>query len=137
MQEDSLSENELTDCLLALHSGKATGWDNIPIVAYRWSSGARNELFRIFRLMWTMEQVPADLVRGTFIMRYKKNQRGDFGNCRAMCLLCLAYKLLSDVVARRLIEVLDGHLPDLRQDLDHGSGGCNDLLLWCSVKEDT
>ena len=56
-------------------------------------------------------------------MRYKKNQRDDFGNCRAMCLLCHAYKLLSDVVARRLTEVLDGHLPDLRQDLDQGSGG--------------
>ena len=47
-QEDSLSENELTDCLLALRSGKATGWDNIPIEAYRGSSGARNELFRIW-----------------------------------------------------------------------------------------
>ena len=60
-QEDSLSENELTDCLLALHSGKATAWDNIPIEAYRGSSGARSELFRICRLMWTTEQVPADL----------------------------------------------------------------------------
>ena len=57
-QEDSLSENELNDCLLALHSGKATGWDNIPIEAYRGSSGARSELFRICRLMWTTEHVP-------------------------------------------------------------------------------
>ena len=43
-QEDSLSENELTDCLLALRSVKATGWDNIPIEAYRGSCGARDEL---------------------------------------------------------------------------------------------
>ena len=69
-QEDSLRENEQTDCLLALRSGKATGWDNIPIEAYRGSSGARNELFRICRLMWTTEQVPIDLVRGTFTMLY-------------------------------------------------------------------
>ena len=27
-QDDALSENELTDCLLALRSGKATGWGN-------------------------------------------------------------------------------------------------------------
>ena len=110
-QEDSLSENELTDCLLALHSGKATGWDNIPIEAYRGSSGARSELFRICRLMWTTEQVPADLV-STFVMIHKKGQRDDFNNYRAICLLCHAYKLLSAVVARRLMEVLDGHLPD-------------------------
>ena len=59
-----------TDCLLALRSGKATGWDNIPIEAYRGSRGARDELFRICRLMWTTEQIPADLVRGIFVMLY-------------------------------------------------------------------
>ena len=55
-QEDSLSVNELNACLLA--SGKATGWDNIPIGAYRGSLGARSQLFRICRLMWTTEHVP-------------------------------------------------------------------------------
>ena len=108
--EDSLSENEQNTCLLALRSEKATGWSKIPIEAYRGSSGARNELFRICRLMRTTEQVPADLVRGTFIILYKKGQCDDFGNYRAICLLCHAYKRMSAVVARRLMEVLDGHL---------------------------
>ena len=54
--ENSLSENEfdhrhqiislfdiygLTESVLALCNGKATGWDNIPIEAFRGSSGAR------------------------------------------------------------------------------------------------
>ena len=130
-QEDSLSENELTDCLLALHSGKATGWDNIPIEAYRGSSGARSELFRICRLMWTTEQVPADLVRGTFVMIYKKGQRDNFDNYRAICLLCHAYNLLSAVVARRLMEVLDGHLPDTLAEF-RPARGCRDNV--CALR---
>ena len=57
--------------------------------------------------MWTTEQIPADLMRGIFVMLYKKGQRDDFGNYRAICLLCHAYKLLSAVVARRLMDVLN------------------------------
>ena len=130
-QEDSISENELTDCLLALRSGKATGWDNIPIEAYRGSCGARDELFRICRLMWTTEQIPADLVRGIFVMLYKKGQRDDFGNYRAICLLCHAYKLLSAVVARRLMDVLDGHLPDTQAGF-RPARGCRDNV--CALR---
>ena len=112
-------------------SGKATGWDNIPIEAYRGSCGARDELFRICRLMWTTEQIPADLVRGIFVMLYKKGQRDDFGNYRAICLLCHAYKLLSAVVARRLMDVLDGHLPDTQAGF-RPARGCRDNV--CALR---
>ena len=56
--EDALSEDELRICLNALRSGKATGWDNVPVEAYRGSMHATNELFRICRLMWHTEQIP-------------------------------------------------------------------------------
>ena len=82
--------------------------------------------------MWTTEQVPADLVRGTFVMIYKKCQRDDFDNYRAICLVCHAYKLLSAVVARRLMEVLDGHLPDTQAGF-RPARGCRDnvcVLRW-------
>ena len=62
--------------------------------------------------MWTTEHIPPDLVRGVFIMIYKNGLRDDFANYRAICLLCHSYKLLSAVIARRLMEVMHGHLPD-------------------------
>ena len=65
-------------------------------------------------------------------MLYKKGQRDDFGNYRAICLLCQAYKLLSAVVARRLMDVLDGHLPDTQAGF-RPARGCRDnvgALRW-------
>ena len=45
-------------------------------------------------------------------MLYKKNDRNDFGNYRAICLLPHAYKLLSAIIARRLHLELADILPD-------------------------
>ena len=45
-------------------------------------------------------------------MLYKKGCRDDFGNYRAICLLCHAYKILSAVLARRLHLQLADILPD-------------------------
>ena len=83
-----LDNDELRVCLKALRSGKATGWDNVPVEAYRGSVEATNELFRICRLMWRTEQIPPDLVRGVFMMIYKKGPRDDFANYRVIRLLC-------------------------------------------------
>ena len=64
-------------------------------------------------------------------MLYKKGQRDDFGNYRAICLLCHAYKLLSVVVARRLMDVLDGHLPDTQAGF-RPARGCRDNV--CALR---
>ena len=45
-------------------------------------------------------------------MIYKKKERDNFSNYRAICLLCHAYKLLSTVIARRLHIDLAEVLPD-------------------------
>ena len=109
---DEHSDDELRMCLDALRIGKAPGCDDVPIEAYRGSEEATKELFRICRLMWNTERIPANLVRGMFVMIHKKGSRNDYGNYRAICLLCHSYKLMSAVVARRLMETLEGHLPD-------------------------
>jgi len=110
--EDTLSEAELEDALKSLKDGKAPGADGIPIEAYKYSDIAKCELFRIAMLIWDTESIPSDIIIGIFIMLYKKNSRDDFGNYRAICLLCHAYKLISAVIARRLHSQLEHILPD-------------------------
>ena len=97
----------------------------------RGSVEATNELFRICRLMWKTEHIPPDLVRGVFMMIYKKGPKDDFVNYRAICLLCHSYKLLSAVIARRLMEVLDGHLPDTQAGF-RPARGCRDNV--CALR---
>ena len=110
--EDTLLDSELETALKSLKSGKAPGTDNIPIEAYKYSMSSKNELFRICHLIWRSEFVPTEMLVGIFIMLYKKNSRNDFGNYRAICLLCHAYKLMSAVIARRLHAQLAAIFPE-------------------------
>ena len=110
--EDILLDSELEIALKSLKTGKAPGTDSIPIEAYKFSLTSKMELFRLCHLIWTSEIVPTEMLEGLFIMLYKKNCRNDFGNYRAICLLCHAYKLMSAVIARRLHTQLAAILPE-------------------------
>ena len=104
----------------------------MPAEAYRGSVEATKELFRICRLMWHNERIPLELVRGMFVMLHEKGPRDDYRNYRAICLLCHSYKLMSAIVARRLMTTLEGHLPDT-QAVFRPARGCRDnvcVLKW-------
>ena len=88
--DDSLSDEELDKALFAMKSGKASGWDEVPVELYKNSKTAREELYRIIRMIYDSEIVPPELVRGVFVMLYKKKDRNNFSNYRAICLLCHA-----------------------------------------------
>ena len=57
-----------------MKDGKAPGWDNIPIEAFKYSEVAKQELFRVVRPISETEIIPPELVKGIFIMLYKKTQ---------------------------------------------------------------
>ena len=130
-EDELLNDIELNECLDALRSDKAVGCDNVPVEAYRGSIEAKRELFRLCRLMWHSERIPQDLVCGVFVMLHKKGPRDDFANYRAICLLCHSYKLLSAVVAHKLMDVLEGHLPDTHAGF-RSARGCRDNV--CALK---
>ena len=104
---DELSDDKFRMCLDALRIGKAPGCDDVPIEVYRGCEEATKELFRICRLMCNTERIPANLVHGMFVMIHKKVSQDDYGNYRVICLLRHSYKLMSAIVARRLMETLD------------------------------
>ena len=102
-----------------------------PVEGYRGSVHATNELLRICRMMWHSERILPELVRGTFIMLHKKGSHDDMANYRAICLLCHSYKLLSAVVAHRLMAVLDERLPDTQAGF-RPARGCRDNV--CALR---
>ena len=104
---------------------------DVPVDAYHGSVEATKELFRICRLMWHNERIPPELVRDMFVMFHKKGSRDDYRNYRAICLLCHSCKLMSLIVARRLMTTLEGHLPDTQAGL-RPARGCRDNV--CTLK---
>ena len=80
-------------------------------------------------MIWDTEIVPPELVKGIFMMLYKKKDRDDFSNYRALCLLCHAYKLLSAVIARRLHLELEHVLPDTQAGFRPARGTCDNVCI--------
>ena len=114
--------------VLVLHDNKAPGCDGIPIEAYRGSPAAKQELFAIVRLMWQTEVIPPALVRGTFVMLYKKGPRDNFGNYRAIGLMCHSYKLLSMLVLHRMRDAVESRLAETQAGFRR-ERGCRDNVL--------
>ena len=74
-EEDLTPREEFDECVQALRSGKAPGWDGAPIEVYLASESAYNELYQIVCLIWSSELIPEELVFVEFIMLYKKGSR--------------------------------------------------------------
>ena len=110
--DGEVTEEELESCLRVLHDNKVPGCDGIPIEAYHGSPAAKQELFAIVRLMWQTEVIPPALVRGTVVMLYKKGPRDNFGNYRAIGLMCQSYKLLSMLVLHRMWDAVESRLAE-------------------------
>ncbi len=111
-----------------LHDNKEPGCDGIPIEAYRDSPTAKQEHFAIVRLMWQTEAIPPALVRGTFVMLYKKGPRDNFGNYRAIGLMCHSYKLLSMLVLHRMHDDVESRLAETQAGFRR-ERGCRDNVL--------
>ena len=122
------TDEELESCPRVLHDNNEPGCDGIPIEAYRDSPTAKQELFAIVRLMWQTEAIPPALVRGTFVMLYKKGPRDNFGNYRAVGLMCHSYKLLSMLVLHRMHDDVESRLADIQAGFRR-ERGCRDNVL--------
>ena len=106
-----LTDKEPDDALDGMKNGKAPGWDDMPVELYQNSPSAKAELYRIIRI-WDTEVVPSQMVRGIFILLYKKKDHNCYSNYRAICLLCHSYKLISAVTASRHYAEIEHVLPD-------------------------
>ena len=126
--DGDVTEEEMEACLRVLHDNKAPGCDGIPIEAYRGSPAAKQELFAIVRLMWQTEVIPSALVRGTFVMLYKKGPRDNFGNYRAIGLMCHRYTLLSMMVLHRMQDAVESRLAETQAGFRR-KRGCRDNVL--------
>ena len=60
--DESITNQELEECLAALKSGKAPGHDGISVEAFKHSPAAKAELFRIVHMIRNTESFPPDLV---------------------------------------------------------------------------
>jgi hypothetical protein len=111
-QGDVPSDKELDFCLEALAKHKATGPDKVPAESFRASAEAKADLFTLLRRIWREEDVPKDIVLAELITIYKgKGSSDDMTKYRCIGLLTHAYKVLSTLLLKRLLEEVENFLP--------------------------
>ena len=112
-KEDELTREEFDLCLHAQKSNKAVGEDKVPIEAWRKTKAGSEELYQLCKAIWEEEVVPEEFTKGNFITIFKnKGSSEDPGKYRYICLLNHAYKVLSTVVLKRMVETADNFLPE-------------------------
>ena len=73
-----------------------------PQQNYQSSETAHVDLYRIPRMIWDRKDIPEEIVKGIFVMFYKKKDHNCFASYRVICLLSHTYKLLLTVISKRM-----------------------------------
>ena len=122
-----LSLEETEACLKLTKSGKAPGPDEIPAELLR-NKTAINELHYLLQLVFETEDIPPDFVLGEMLNFYKKKDKNNRSNYRALGLLNHAYKIFSRILLMRMTPYIDPKLSDMQAGF-RAARGCRDNIL--------
>ena len=108
-----ITRDEFDDAVDSMKKAKAPGPDGIPAEVWQNSSVAREVLFDFLQKVWNKETVPANLALCIFVLMYKnKGSPDDLTKYRALGLLNHAYKIMTVILLRRLIDECAGFFSD-------------------------
>ena len=129
------SLEEVESCVKKLKKGKAVGPDGIPVEQFHANDRACRELHDLILTIFESEEVPEELVLGDMMMIYKKKDKNDRANYRALGLLNHSYKVFSMVLLTRIVPYIEPRLSDMQAGFRSGRG-CRDniLILMMSIQ---
>ena len=107
---------------------KSPGPDSIPAEQLKASNSAAAELHHLLLIMWSQEVIPDDFVLADMLMHYKKKNKDDRSNYRALGILNHSYKILAMVILLRILPYITPLLSDTQADFRKGRG-CRDNLV--------
>lgn len=135
-EQGALTREEFETALKSLKNGKAPGADSIPAEVWKNSKVASDALFEFLREVWNKEEVPDNLIVCVFVMIYKnKGLQSDCSKYRAIGLLNHAYKVMSIILLRRLVEECADFFSEWQAGF-RSKRGCRDNLLLLRVLYD-
>ena len=102
---DEITREEFDNAINNMKKSKTPGPDGIPAEVWQNSAVAREQLFQFLQKVWNKEEVSANLILCLFIMMFKnKDSPDDCTKYRALGLLNHAYKIMSVILLKRLVE---------------------------------
>ena len=132
----AITREEFDHAVDSMKKSKATGPDEIPAEVWQNSTVAREQLFKFLQQVWNKEVVPENLAACIFVMMFKnKGSPDDCSKYRALGLLNHAYKIMSVILLKRLVDECAEFLSDWQAGF-RSQRGCRDNILLLRVLYD-
>ena len=105
--DEPISEDEIYDVMETLPLGKQAGPDRIPNIVFRMLPKLlAPKLCRLLECALRKGKLPDSFLKGDIGLLFKKGDRDDVRNYRPITLLQGAYKIITRVLARRMLRVV-------------------------------
>ena len=102
---------EVEKAVKTLKNNKACGWDKIAAESIKKGGNAMNQmLLKISNLAWLEGKTPEDWSKGLITPVFKKGDKLDPANYRAITLLSIPGKVFCRMILNRIQETIDTHL---------------------------
>ena len=122
-----ISLEETQACLNKTKLGRAPGPDGNPAEVFR-NNTSIQELNHVLQRIFETEDIPPDFVLGEMLNFYKKKDKNNRANYRALGLLNHAYKVFSRILLRRIVPYIDPKISDMQSGFREARG-CRDNIL--------
>ena len=108
------TEQELTDAINALATGKSPGEDNIPAEILKANQDVlQPHLYNLLIQSWRAMEFPHDMRNAKIVTLYKnKGDKGDCNNYRGISLLSITGKVFARIILKRLQTLAERILPE-------------------------
>ena len=113
--------NEVKEAIQQLKNNKAAGEDGLGIELFKFGPEKLAEcMHRIIERIWDSEQLLEEWKEGVVTSIYKKGDKLDCENYRAITVSNAAYKVLSQILFRRLSSLVNGFVRSYQAGFNNG-----------------
>ena len=109
-----ISLEEVKTCVGKMKSSKATGPDEITVEQYKASPSTVSELHNVLQEIWITEEIPDEFTLADIRMLYKKKNKDDRKNYRALGLLNHCYKIFAMVLLLQMLSFIELRNSDIQ-----------------------
>jgi hypothetical protein len=110
-EERQISYDEVHEAVNRIRTKKASGHGIYPELVKYEGTRLKNSMWQLFSQIWKEERIP-DEWEENIVPIHKKGDTLNCDNYRAICLSVVILKVLSDIIEKRLRELVEDHLEE-------------------------
>lgn len=125
-EADAFTIEDLKKALKNMKNGKAPGCDGISAELFKYATiEVQKRLLNFLNKICREGRLPEDLTKAIVTPIFKKGDLSKMENYRGISLLCVAYKILAKMIARKLTDLVDESLLECQNGFRKGRS-CTD-----------